>query len=147
MLEEMWRFVLSWRVNLPFKLLVVLPLDRACWDFLPAVLHHEDLCFGEIPLHSCNSSTPHSQTSSISQDTLHSVGMKWFYSSAKNTIQGIPYFGYCGCKQCPAVQANPNFCYVNIRKERFRQHLISYQDCIWNLSKFLSHICEDRISV
>ena len=41
------------RVNLQSSL-AVLPLDRACWDFLPAVLHHEDLCAGEIPGHSCN---------------------------------------------------------------------------------------------
>ena len=41
------------RVNLQ-RSLAVLPLDRACWDFLPAVLHHEDLCAGEIPGHSCN---------------------------------------------------------------------------------------------
>lgn len=42
-----------WRVNLRSSL-AVLPLSRACWDFLPAVLHHEDLYVGEIPGHSCN---------------------------------------------------------------------------------------------
>lgn len=41
------------RVNLHSSL-AALPLSRACWDFLPAVLHHEDLCVGEIPGHSCN---------------------------------------------------------------------------------------------
>lgn len=43
----------SLRVNLHSSL-AALPLSRACWDFLPAVLHHEDLCVGEIPGHSCN---------------------------------------------------------------------------------------------
>lgn len=43
----------SLRVNL-YSSLAALPLPRACWDFLPAVLHQEDLCVGEIPGHSCN---------------------------------------------------------------------------------------------
>lgn len=38
----------GWRANLHSSL-AVLPLYRACRDFLPAVLHHEDLYVGEIP--------------------------------------------------------------------------------------------------
>lgn len=96
----------SWRVNLPFSLLVVLSLSMACWDFLPAVLHHEDLYVWEIPMHSCNSSTPHSQIPEFHRTcSIQLFGVK---GTSPSTEKYYSLYLYFVSKLYPSMQDQHN---------------------------------------